>query len=292
MRVGLVDDEDVDDPRAQDAEDRERLLGLADDDHDGVDRLQLVEAEAHEPRRLRGLQAPAVDVDVVAEDVARRPRRRAGGGSPRARSSRCGPSCSRRPCRRSRRGRPTRRRPPRERLRDRRLAQELVAHPARSRRTPARRGPSPGRRSGPRGGGRSRSGWSASPRAASRPWRSRTSRRSGAGAEEARDLARVAAVADGDDGAVVEPCAPGTAPRRGRPPRAAPGGPAAPGRRSPRARPNCSRSSRSRSTWSQGGVAIRMSTTPVARARSSRRCTFGRDRPKRRASASCVRPSS
>ena len=57
-------------PDAQDAQDRQRLLDLADDRHDGLDPAQVVDRQGDEALAVRRGDHAAVDVDVVAEDVA------------------------------------------------------------------------------------------------------------------------------------------------------------------------------------------------------------------------------
>ena len=191
VRVALVDDEHVDDPGAEHAEDRQRLLGLADDGDDRLDAVQVVDGEGDQATAVGRRDQPPVDVDVVAEDVADRALALGAGRSPRGRGSRCGPSCSRRRrcrCRRGRR-RPGRlrracARPPPARGGGRASSRVLDV----GRRVEApRRAP----RSPRRGRGRSRSGWSGCPRAASRPWRSRTRSRAAAAGRKKRGTSPV-----------------------------------------------------------------------------------------------------
>ena len=68
-RVRLVDHEDVDDARPQDAEDRPGLLGLAHDRHDGVDPAQVVDGQRDQAAAVGRLDETARGVHVVAQHV-------------------------------------------------------------------------------------------------------------------------------------------------------------------------------------------------------------------------------
>ena len=66
----LVHDQHVDDAGPEHAPDGERLLLLAHDRDDRVDAVEVVDRQPDQPGGLGRLEPGAVDVDVIAQDVA------------------------------------------------------------------------------------------------------------------------------------------------------------------------------------------------------------------------------